>query len=138
MDHWFYSSENKRQYVTINGSNSSIKQIWTDVQQGSVLRSLLFLACINDLCKCVNYSLIYHSVDDANMPHSSCVFNKLSLPLMLQKHNQLFSTQVPRRLARSLKFKIYKWEEINTNWHNKIPWFPLIRYIIIYCDGYNK
>ena len=41
--------------------------------QGSVLRPLLFLIYISDLCKCVKYSEAYHFADDFNLllSHSS-------------------------------------------------------------------
>ena len=71
---WFRSYlDNGKQYVTLNGSNSSIKPILTGVPQGSVLEPLLFLIYISDLCKCVKYSETYHFADDTNMlqSHSS-------------------------------------------------------------------
>ena len=65
---WFWSYlDNQKQYVTLNGSNSSIKTVLTGVPQGSVLGPLLFLIYINDLCKCVKYSEVYHFADDTNM-----------------------------------------------------------------------
>ena len=65
---WFRSYwDNQKKYVKLNGSNSSIKPILTRVPQGSVLGSLLFLICINDLCKSVNYSQTYHFADDTNI-----------------------------------------------------------------------
>ena len=68
---WFWSYlDNQKQYVTLNGSNSSIKTILTGVPQGSVLGPLLFLIYINDLCKCVKYSETYHFADDTNMLQS--------------------------------------------------------------------
>ena len=71
---WFRSYlDNQKQYVALNGSNSSIKPILTGVPQGSVLGPLLFLIYINDLCKCVKYSETYYFADDTNMcqSHSS-------------------------------------------------------------------
>ena len=62
--------DNRKQYVTLNGCNSSIKSILTGVPQGSVLGPLLFLIYIDDLCKCVKYSETYHFADDINMLQS--------------------------------------------------------------------
>ena len=66
-----------KKYVTLNGSNSSIKTILAWVPQGTVLGPLLFLIYINDLCKCVKYSDTYHFADDTNMllSHSSLEMN---------------------------------------------------------------
>ena len=70
---WFHFYLDNRKYVTLNGSNSSIKPILTGVPQGSVLGLLLFLIYTNDLCKCVKYSETYHFADNTNMlqSHSS-------------------------------------------------------------------
>ena len=40
------------------------------VYQGSALGLLLFLVFINDLCKCVKYSKVYHFANDNNMLQS--------------------------------------------------------------------
>ena len=52
--------DNRKQYVTLNGSNSSIKPILTGVPQGSVLGP--FLIYVNDLCKCVKGYLHYKTI----------------------------------------------------------------------------
>ena len=64
---WFESYlNNRKQFVTLNGSDSSFKPVSTGVPQGSVLGPLLFLVYINDLHKCVKYSKVYHFADDTN------------------------------------------------------------------------
>ena len=68
---WFESYlNNRKQFVTLNGSDSSFKPVSTDVPQGSVLGSLLFLVYINDLHKCFKCSKVYHLADDTNMLQS--------------------------------------------------------------------
>ena len=68
---WFESYLNDRkQLITLNGSDSSLKPISTGVTQGSVQRPLLFLVYINDLHKCIKYSKVYHFADDTNMLQS--------------------------------------------------------------------
>ena len=65
---WFRSYlGNPKQYVTLNGSNSSFKAILTGVPQESVLGPLLSLISIKDLCKCIKYSETYHFADDTNV-----------------------------------------------------------------------
>ena len=68
---WFESNlSNRKQSVTLNGSDSSLKPISTGVPQGSVLGPVFFLVYINDLRKCVKYSKVYHFADDTNMLQS--------------------------------------------------------------------
>ena len=65
---WFESYlNNQKQFVTLNGSDSSSKPVSIGVPQGSVLGPLLFLVYIIDLHKCVKYSKVYHFADDSNM-----------------------------------------------------------------------
>ena len=65
---WFESYlNNQKQFVTLNGSDSSFKPVSTVLPQGSVPGPLLFLAYINNLHKCVKYSKVYHFTDDTNM-----------------------------------------------------------------------
>ena len=68
---WFESYlNNQKQFLTLNGTDSSLKPVSTGVPQGSVLGPLLFLVYINDLHKCVIYSKVYHFADDTNLLQS--------------------------------------------------------------------
>ena len=65
---WFTSYlHNRKQFVSINGFNSSLKSINFGVPQGSVLGPLLFLICINDLNISVKNSVMHHFADDTNL-----------------------------------------------------------------------
>ena len=61
---------NRKQFVTLNGSDSEFKPVSTGVPQGFALGSLLFLVYINDLHKCVKYSKVYLFAGDTNMLQS--------------------------------------------------------------------
>ena len=58
---------NRKQFVTINGFKSSLKNINFGVPQGSVLGPLLFLIYINDLNLSVKNSIVHHFADDTNL-----------------------------------------------------------------------
>ena len=80
--------ENRKQYVSINGFDSTIREMKHGVPQGSVLGPLLFLIYINDLHNCVFYSETYHFADDTHLFH------------VLSKHNGRYST---KKLNNDLK-----------------------------------
>ena len=65
---WFrsYLSERK-QYVSVNGSNSNLLSITCGVRQGSVLGPLLFLIYINDLPNVSKKLTFYLFADDTNI-----------------------------------------------------------------------
>ena len=67
-NNWFSSYiENRSQFVSINGFESSKKFIKYGVPQGSVLGPLLFLIYINDLSQSIRNSTVHHFADDTNL-----------------------------------------------------------------------
>ena len=62
---------NKKQYVTINGSDSGTKDITCGVPQGSSLGPLLFLLYINDFRLCLEKTSCGHFADDTFIIYSS-------------------------------------------------------------------
>ena len=76
---------NRRQYVSVNGTNSDIKLITNGVVQGSTLGPILFLLYINDLHNSTNClphlladdtCLVLHSPDPNNVEHIYRVLQK--------------------------------------------------------------
>ena len=65
---WFDSYlSNRKQFVSINGVDSTLESIEHGVPQGSVLGPLLFLIYINDLHECIHNSTVRHFADDTNL-----------------------------------------------------------------------
>ena len=63
--HWFKSYlENRKQFVSISGTESELASVNYGVPQGSVLRPLLFLIYINDLHYAIKASCPLHFADD--------------------------------------------------------------------------
>ena len=76
---WFNSYlHNRKQFVTINGFNSSLKSIKYGVPQGSVVGPLLFLIFINDLKASVKNSTVHHFADDTTLLYTNNFLKTLS------------------------------------------------------------
>ena len=81
---WFRSYlSDRKQYVSVNGSNSDVLSITCGVPQGSVLGPLLFLIYINDLPNASKKLTFYLFADDTNiyyecddLPNLTKVVNK--------------------------------------------------------------
>ena len=75
---WFSSYLNNRtQYVSILGFDSSTKTVPHGVPQGSVLGPLLFLIYINDLQSAIKNSKVFHFADDTNLLNISNSYRKM-------------------------------------------------------------
>ena len=59
--------DNREQFVSVNGKDSSIKQIKYGVPQGSILGPLLFVIYINDIPNISNFAKFILYADDANI-----------------------------------------------------------------------
>ena len=68
---------NRKQYVTINGIDSSTRIMKYGVPQGSVLGPLLFLIYINDLHHAIKFCTTHHFADDTNFLYSSKSLKKI-------------------------------------------------------------
>ena len=67
-NNWFRSYlTNRKQYVSVNGYNSTEQNMNYGVPQGSVLGPLLFLIYINDLNNAIKFCTTHHFADDTNL-----------------------------------------------------------------------
>ena len=65
---WFESYlADRKQFVSVNGFESSTSSITCDVLQGSVLGPLLFLIYINDPHVAIKHCKLHHFADDTNL-----------------------------------------------------------------------
>ena len=68
VNDWFASYlSNRRQFVSLFGTNSDYQTVTCGVPQGSVLGPLLFLLYINDMPKCSNILEFHLFADDTNL-----------------------------------------------------------------------
>ena len=72
---------NKKQYVSIKNSSSSVSNITLDVPQGSLLGSVLFVLYINDMYGSSNQMSFVHFSDDTKQFLHSTVTLTMFTPL---------------------------------------------------------
>ena len=78
MQHWFESYlSNRKQYVSIKNSNSSMSNITLGVPQCSVLGPVLFLLYITDMCRSSNQMRFVHFADDTTVFASDSEINNV-------------------------------------------------------------
>ena len=65
---WFRNYlTNRKQYISLNGQNSTLKEINCGVPQGSLLGPLLFILYINDFCRSSDILSFILFADDSNV-----------------------------------------------------------------------
>ena len=124
---WFAAYLNKRkQFVTINGENSELRELSCGVPEGSVLGPLLFLIYISDLPNISNKLDIFLFADDTNIYYENESFKELEkivnkelknlylwlsinrLALNIEKTNFLIFHPFNKPLKYNVTLKIHK------------------------------
>jgi hypothetical protein len=84
---WFESYvSNRKQFVVIDGIESTICSVTSGVPQGSVLGPFLFLIFINDLPLCIERATMALFADDS----------KLFMPIITQNDHEIFNDQIKK------------------------------------------
>ena len=95
---WFQAYiTHRRQYVSINGSNSYLLPVESGVPQGSILGPLLFIIYMNDLSDSVFHSLIYLIADDTKC--FKRIKQHSDMDLLQSDNNCLFNWSITSRLS---------------------------------------
>ena len=143
---WFRSYlTNRKQYVSINGFDSSPKEMKYGVPQGSVLGPLLFLIYINDLHHAVKFSVTHHFADDTNFLYVSKSLKKIQkcinldlrfvcnwlkankISLNASKTEMLIFRDPRRKISYDLKIKVDG---------KKVVPSKFVKYLGIYLDNF--
>ena len=112
---WFKSYlQDRKQYVLINGSSSTIQHVRHGVPQGSVLGPLLFLIYLNDLPNCLTFSNLRLFADDANS-------------FTCHKNLQILKTQAEQDLANIANWMTLNKLTINIQKTNFTIFSPFIK-----------
>jgi hypothetical protein len=117
---WFKSYLNQRtQYVSINGVNSSSLFMKCGVPQGSVLGPLLFLLFINDLPGASNFFTLLFADDTTFQLHSYNLPDLFSLANMeLKKAATWFQVNKLTLNVSKTKFILFRSKKMKVNFEN--------------------
>ena len=58
---------NRKQFISIGGADSTWLPMWYGVPQGSILEPILFIIYITDIPGVANFAKLIHYADDANI-----------------------------------------------------------------------
>ena len=79
---WMHSYlSNRKQFVSVNGKNSTMQNIKYGVPQGSILGPLLFIIYINDIPETANFAKFILYADDANIILTADTIEAISIQL---------------------------------------------------------
>ena len=136
---------NRKQYVSLNGFDSSMEDIICGVPQGSTLGPLLFLLYINDFRLCLEKTSSEHFADDTFIMYSSKKLKSIETVINYElKHvirwlrlNKLSlnagKTELIFFYPKSMKNMNFENVYINFNGHRLIP-VDYLKYLGMYID----
>ena len=94
-----------KDYVKIDSTKSSYKNITCGIPQGSTLGPLLFLLYVNDLPNCVDKLSVRSFADDTNLFYSSDNLKQLE-SVMNRQLKQIYNYRALKKLSHHCKDQI--------------------------------
>ena len=142
--------KNRKQFVFLEGTSSSLKEVTCGVPQGSTLGPLLFLVYINDLQTIFSKSIVHHFADDTNLLYpnkklgsiESVMNQELKLLVQWLRSNKLSLNEAKTELImfRSPWNHLPREPDIRLN-NFKLELKPYVKYLGILMDevlSWNK
>ena len=120
---WFRSYlTDRKQFLSLNGQNSSLCSIKSGVPQGSILGPLLFLIFINDFPKCSDFFKFTLFADDSTL---TCSFNNMTVESITNSINQNLETVNHWLNVNKLKVNTHKSFHIVFSYRKNILLSPI-------------